>query len=121
MASIASAHRKIRGSIMKHSPEIDRGARDARRLEKGVHRALRSATYATCSASIFEAPFQIEANCPNRGAVLPWSVEAFYRGIPAGSPVDGVLRGAASWQNVSTVVMGTRKSHGRSPNAPNAE
>src|SRR5260370_3189825 len=46
--------------------------------------------------------------------------EAFYRGIPAGSPVDGVARGAAWWRNVSTVRMATRKSHGKPPNAPNA-
>jgi hypothetical protein len=43
-----------------------------------------------------------------------------YRGIPAGSPVDGVRRGTASWRNVSTVMMATSKNRGKPPNAPNA-
>ena len=46
--------------------------------------------------------------------------KALYRGIPAGSPVDGIPRGAASWRNVSRVIIATRKSHGKPPNTPNA-
>jgi hypothetical protein len=37
---------------------------------------------------------------------------ALYRGIPARSAVDGIPRGAASWRNVSTVIIATRKRHG---------
>jgi hypothetical protein len=40
----------------------------------------------------------------------PGCEKAFYRGIPAGSPVDGASRGTASWRNVSTVMMATRNA-----------
>jgi len=45
--------------------------------------------------------------------------KALYRGIPVGSPVDGIPRGGASWRNVSTVIIATRKRHGKPPNTPN--
>ena len=44
--------------------------------------------------------------------------KALYRGIPVGSPVDGIPRGGASWRNVSTVIIATRKRHGKPPNTP---
>ena len=44
---------------------------------------------------------------------------ALNRGIATGSPVDGIPRDVASWRNVSTVIIATRKSHAKPPNTAN--
>jgi len=68
----------------------------------------------------FSYAIAITIKCIRVMSRRPGWEKALYRGIPAGSPVDGIPRGAASWRNVSTVIIATRKSHGKPPNTPNA-